>query len=347
MPIAQPGDKVLVSGANGYIAIWVVRRLLEKGYSVVGQVRSADKGKYLLDYFKSYGDNLEIAVVPDITADGAFDEAVKGTNEIIHVASPVHTNVTDPYTDFIHPAMNGTVSVLKSALKIPTLRRVVVTSSIAAVCTADTSKAHTEDDWNDAAIKATEELGLGAGFNIYAAAKTHAEKGTFLPFSIPLKLAAWAFWKTHQKDISWDLSVVNPPFPCIHEMSSPDDINVTMKLWWDQVLTSGEKAEGMDHGSAWIDVRDIADAHVLAIETEAAGGERVVVSAGEFVWQDWVDIAPAGLEFNRKSTHTAGITGVFERRFDTSKEKKIYGMKLRTMEETLKDTLEDFVQRGW
>jgi hypothetical protein len=68
MPTSQPGDKVLVSGANGYIAIWVVRRLLEKGYSVVGQVRSADKGKHLLDYFKPYGDKFEIAVVPDITA---------------------------------------------------------------------------------------------------------------------------------------------------------------------------------------------------------------------------------------------------------------------------------------
>jgi hypothetical protein len=70
--------------------------------------------------------------------DGAFDEAVKRTNEIIHVASPVHTNVTDPYkgsviylallsalcptprlsVDFIDPAMNGTVSILKSALKM-------------------------------------------------------------------------------------------------------------------------------------------------------------------------------------------------------------------------------------
>jgi nucleoside-diphosphate-sugar epimerase len=68
MPTSQPGDKVLVSGANGYIAIWVVRRLLEKGYSVVGQVRSADKGKHLLEYFKSYGDKFEIAVVADITA---------------------------------------------------------------------------------------------------------------------------------------------------------------------------------------------------------------------------------------------------------------------------------------
>jgi len=343
MPIAAPGDKVLVTGANGYIAIWVVRKLLEKGYSVVAQVRSESKGKYLLDYFKSYGDKLEIAVVPSITENGAFDEAVKGVNEIIHVASPVHTNVTDVYKDFIDPAMNGTLSILNSALKEKTIKRIVVTASIAAICTPDVSKAHTESDWNDAAVKMTEELGLAAGFNIYAAAKTLAEK------------AAWKFWESHKQEVSWDLSVINPPFvfgPCIHEMSSPNDINVTMKLWWDQLLTSGDengnKAEGMDHGSAWVDVRDIADAHVLAIETEAAGGERIIVSAGEFVWQDWVDVAPPGLDLTaRKTTGTAGITGVFERRFDTSKEKKLWGIKFKTMAETFKETVDDFVQRGW
>jgi hypothetical protein len=61
---------------------------------------------------------------------------------------------------------------------------VVVTSSIAAVCTPDATKAHTENDWNDAAIQATEELGLDAGFNIYAAAKTHAERGRSFSFLI-------------------------------------------------------------------------------------------------------------------------------------------------------------------
>lgn len=67
MPTIAPGDKVLVSGANGYIAIWVVRRFLEKGYAVRGTVRSLDKGRYLENYFKSYGDKFEIAIVEDIT----------------------------------------------------------------------------------------------------------------------------------------------------------------------------------------------------------------------------------------------------------------------------------------
>jgi len=68
MPTIPRGSKVLVSGANGYIAMWVVQSLLERGYIVRGTVRSADKGKFITDYFTKlgYGDKLEIVVVEDI-----------------------------------------------------------------------------------------------------------------------------------------------------------------------------------------------------------------------------------------------------------------------------------------
>ncbi|KAF8987068.1 hypothetical protein BDQ17DRAFT_1375438 [Cyathus striatus] len=68
MPTVKPGVKVLVTGANGYLAMWIVRTLLERGYSVRGTVRSASKGTYLTEYFKGYGDRFEIYIVPDITA---------------------------------------------------------------------------------------------------------------------------------------------------------------------------------------------------------------------------------------------------------------------------------------
>lgn len=67
MPIIPPGSKVLVSGANGYIASWIVRTLLERGHAVRGTVRSAEKGRYLSELFKSYGDKFEVVVVEDIT----------------------------------------------------------------------------------------------------------------------------------------------------------------------------------------------------------------------------------------------------------------------------------------
>lgn len=69
MPIVPTGSKVLVSGANGYIAMWVVRLLIEEGYSVRGTVRSEEKGRFLVEYFKKqgWGDKFEYVIVDDIT----------------------------------------------------------------------------------------------------------------------------------------------------------------------------------------------------------------------------------------------------------------------------------------
>jgi uncharacterized protein YbjT (DUF2867 family) len=74
MPTVQPPCKVLVSGANGYIAIWVVRALLEKGYSVRGTVRSEKKATHLRDLFSSYGDKHEVVIVEDITKVSIYKE---------------------------------------------------------------------------------------------------------------------------------------------------------------------------------------------------------------------------------------------------------------------------------
>jgi nucleoside-diphosphate-sugar epimerase len=66
MPVIQPPAKVLVSGANGFIAVWVVKTLLEKGYAVRGTVRSLEKGDHLKELFRTYGDKFELAVVESI-----------------------------------------------------------------------------------------------------------------------------------------------------------------------------------------------------------------------------------------------------------------------------------------
>ena len=96
MVAISPSAKVLVTGANGYLATWVVKKYLEAGYSVRGTVRSLSKSAFLNDIFGHYGDRFELVVVEDITKDGAFDEAVKGVDAIAHTASPVHFNITKP-----------------------------------------------------------------------------------------------------------------------------------------------------------------------------------------------------------------------------------------------------------
>jgi nucleoside-diphosphate-sugar epimerase len=67
MAVVDAPAKVLVSGANGFIAVWVVKTLLEKGYSVRGTIRSIDKGDHLKKLFGQYGEKFELVVVEDIT----------------------------------------------------------------------------------------------------------------------------------------------------------------------------------------------------------------------------------------------------------------------------------------
>ncbi|KAF9482945.1 D-lactaldehyde dehydrogenase [Pholiota conissans] len=350
MPTINKGDKVLVSGANGYIAMWIVRTLLERGYSVRGTVRNEVKAEFMKAYFSGlgFGDNFETVVVDDIEKEGAFDEAVKGVDAIEHTASPFHPRAKTA-DEFIQPAVRGTLGMLASALKNGSqLKRVVVTSSCAAVMMPPPSpKVFTEKDWNLEAPKAIEEQGDKAPpMTIYRASKTLAER------------SAWDFVEKHKSEIKWDLSVINPPFvfgPPIHDVNSISSLNTSVQLWIDMVTsTTPKSAQALLDSNAWVDVRDVALAHVLALEVDAAGGERVVVAEGSWIWQEWLDIANS-LPSNPFSTHPLykGEPDLLKDEkkylisYDTCKEHSIFGIKFHTKLETTKDTLEDFAKRGW
>ncbi|THG94218.1 hypothetical protein EW026_g7207 [Hermanssonia centrifuga] len=179
MPAAPAESKVLVTGANGFIAIWVIRTLLGQDFHVRGTIRSSAKGAHLEEVFKAYGDKLELVVVPDMEKEGAFDEAVKGVTAIEHIASPYHYDAEDP-AEIIDPAVRGTLNILKSALKEGTsLKRVVYTTSTASVVRPTTVPlVFTEADWNEAAIEEVRTMCRDApGYIKYFASKTIAEKG--------------------------------------------------------------------------------------------------------------------------------------------------------------------------
>lgn len=247
MPVVNSG-KVLVTGANGYIAMWVVHTLLEQGYTVRGTVRSESKAKHLSKVFASYSEKLEIVVVPDITKvllrliihgvvcqtdgltqEGAFDEYVKDVDAIEHTASPFHFKAGEP-DELIIPAVHGTTRVLESALAHGSrVKRIVVTSSCASVMQVqDTPRKFSEEDWNDAAIAEVREKGRAASQPAkYRASKTLAER------------AAWDFVAKNKEKLTWELVVLNPPYvfgPAIHEVGAPESLNESMHDWFHSVL---------------------------------------------------------------------------------------------------------------
>jgi nucleoside-diphosphate-sugar epimerase len=114
-------------GASGFLGAQILKTLLDQGLFVRVAVRSEAKTSYIRSRFHDHDGKFEFVIVKDITTPGAFDEAVKGVDGIIHTASPVNE------VDFVGPAVNGTLEVLKSAAKVDQIKRVVITSSIVAV----------------------------------------------------------------------------------------------------------------------------------------------------------------------------------------------------------------------
>ncbi|KAH6890876.1 D-lactaldehyde dehydrogenase [Coprinopsis sp. MPI-PUGE-AT-0042] len=338
MPTISSNDKVLVTGSNGYIALWIIKVLLERGNSVRAAVRGEDKGHHLLKLFKSYGDKIELTIVPDMTKGGAWDEAVQGVQAIAHTATPIGMGNPKPDpAEYIEPTVAGTLRLLESALKYKSdIKRVVITSSLGAVASmGNPPRTYTEEDWNELSLKAVEEKGSDAGvLEIYSASKTRAEKGE------------------NKGELTWDLTVLLPPMvfgPMLGEGSLPQTISGSVRMFWYNVVSEAPKTKEQLGGPAlWVDVRDLAEGHVLALEKEKAGGERIFVSAGHGVWQDLVDVVHKLNPGGRKlSPGFPDVSREAPIKISSTKAADILGIKARSVEEMVKATLEDFAERGF
>ncbi|KAG5971912.1 hypothetical protein E4U55_001013 [Claviceps digitariae] len=274
---------VLLTGGSGFVASHILHILIQRGYHVITTARSEDKAKNILAAFP--GANLRVVIVPDIAAGGAFDEVAKtaGLEYVLHTASPFHFNWTDAKTELLDPAISGTRSILQSMhLFAPQVKRIVITSSFVSMMAPgamqDASKVFDESDWNPI----TYEQGLaGDKAAAYRASKTIAER------------SAWQFVEERQP--RFDIVTLCPPLvfgPVAHALRSLDGINTSNQRFVD--LMHGKWKEeilptlGVNF---FVDVRDLAFAHVAAMETEEAGGKRFLCSGSRFCNREIVEAA--------------------------------------------------------
>jgi len=337
MPAISLQAKVLVSGASGFIGAHVVKALIDKSYHVVGTVRSSSKGEYLA---KQFGNKFTYVIVEDIEKPGAFDEAVVGADAVLHTASPVSMEASDPQR-LIRPAVQGTVGMLGSILKHgSTVKRVIITSSIVSVYEPKDGPSYTftEKDWNNYSAEQVEKEGLNTpSIHGYRASKVLAER------------AAWKFAADNTANIKWDLATILPVLvfgPTVHEVSSVSSLNATVAMFHNATSTAKPREQLLSQGGNFVDVRDVAAAHVRALEVEKAGGERFITAAGPFTWQDFYDELnaanipdiPKGFPGEQKGV-------VFPVIADGSKTTRVLGVQYRPQRETAVDTVRSIRER--
>lgn len=239
---------VCVTGASGFIAAHIVQQLLERGYRVRGTVRGGADRYPFLTSLPGAAERLEL-VNADLTTEGAFDAAVRGCEYVMHTASPYALDVKDPQKDLVEPAVKGTTSVLASCQKAGTVKRVVLTSSMAAITDEpDSDHVYTEVDWNDRS---------SLDRNPYYYSKSLAER------------AGWQFMEERRP--SFDLVVINPFLVIGPSMTKA--VNPSNQVFAD--ILGGTYPGIMSVAWGLVDVRDVARAHLLAIENPGARGRNL------------------------------------------------------------------------
>lgn len=340
---------VAVTGAAGYVGSWICNALSSAGYNVRALVRDSksDKNAHLV------GIEGVTLMEADMLKDGAYDEAFNGADAIVHSAAIVDLQ-DNTEEGVVTPTVEGSRNMIASAKKSATVKHVIGTSSIAAVTNFAKSDEdiHTEEDHVD--------LDHPSNQNVYAKAKLLEER---------------LLWE-YQDETGIPVTTINPGMiwgPCIakrHTKASP--LYIRDSLYGNAVPPIATRI---------VDVRDVALAHVKALQTPEAHGNRFLVindinafqltSLGsklqtlfpQYKMASPPQISPVALSAMQLGLKVPGVsqlltkaTGVDEAaiamctrcpQYANSKAKEILGIEYRPLEDTLKETVDSMVSQGF
>jgi dihydroflavonol-4-reductase len=334
-------SRVLVSGATGFIAAHAIERLLARGHEVTGTVRDPGDTARLSFLTGMAGAERLRLVAADLTEADPFT-AHADVDAVLHMASPYVVDAADPQRDLVDPAVNGTLAMLRAARARPRVRRVVLTSSMAAVTDEPDGRTLTEADWNTRSSLRR---------NPYYFSKAEAER------------AAWAFMEAERP--GFDLVVINP-FLVIGPAHSRV-VNTSNRIFVDMLAGAYPAILALDWGL--VDVRDVAEAHIAAMERPGAQG-RYLCASGQMTMAEVAGVmraagfsgrlprlnlsGPVGTALMKlvSRTQPQGVGSYLRThlgrhpRFDTSKLRRDLGIVLRPPAESVRDTLADLVRWG-
>jgi nucleoside-diphosphate-sugar epimerase len=250
---------VLVTGASGYIAGWIIKYLLAEGYTVHATVRDPNKQssiKHLLAMAEQSKGTLKLFKA-DLLSEGSFNEAMQGCGVVMHTASPfVLEGFSDANEALVRPAVEGTRNVLNAVNACSSVQRVVLTSSVAAVCgdnediLAVPSGVFTEEHWNTTS---------SVNHNPYQYSKVAAEREA---------------WKIQSQQNRWDMVTINPSMvfgPSLTSGSQSASIDTLVQMGDGRLRTGVPKLI-----MGIVDVREVAQAHLLAAFSGSAKGRYIL-----------------------------------------------------------------------
>ncbi|KAI9329604.1 NAD-dependent epimerase/dehydratase [Obelidium mucronatum] len=335
--------KIVVTGGNGFIASHVIQQLLEspQNYKVTATVRSISAKGSAITAFPGAAERLTLKEA-DLNNPESFD-FLSGHDVVLHLASPFALTVKDNQKDLVDPAVNGTLAVLNAAKKAGSVKTVIVTSSLAAV----TEKPHVgrildETVWNQDST---------VDWNPYYYSKVAAER------------AAWDFMAENKDTVGFKLITILPVFVIgpAHTSSINESVQTVMNiikggfpvrvnLWW-----------------PYVDVRDVAAAHILAFEKDVESGRYIATGDRTINMSEACDIikerhpefsnipsmtAPNILPWLLSFAQPTG-TGSYLRsnlsnesgyEVSNQKIKTALGITFRPVEESIEDTVQDLIK---
>ena len=333
-------SKVLVTGASGFIALHCINQLLEAGHEVRGTVRSLSRKDELESALKKQGRDVSAFELSeaDLSKEEGWEDAVKGCDYVLHVASPFILGVPKHEDELIKPAVSGVDFVVKAAIKHK-VKRVVLTSSGASITDTHDGKTHfTEDDWTDVNHPKT---------TAYYKSKTLAE------------MHAWDLINAQTGKSKTELAVINPLVVIGPTLS--EDIG-TSNDFLRQILVGKVPAAANLH-FGFVDVRDVAAAHIMAMTHKKAAGERFIANTKE-MWliELTTFLNKAGYKkapLRKMPNWLVKVFGLFdaptkmisqlldvERFTPADKAKKVLGWQPRDIEESIIETAEQMRALG-
>lgn len=343
----QEGGLVLVTGATGHLGFQTLVDALKAGYRVRTAVRSESKANLITSNpdFKALNlteGQLSFVIVPDLQEPGAYDEAVKDAKYVIHIASPITTGgkLTDEqYVEyFIKPAVAGTIGMLKSAATSPSVKRIIITSSVVALIDFMTMMTGTDNVISPEDRIPTPEGPFVNEFHAYSASKAAALN----------EAEAWM----EKERPGFDLVHIHPSFiegrDALVKTSEEAMVGTNGAILR---VVKGQKAPFAIPG-ATVHNEDVARLHVEALNTAKIPAGSYIANShtphgtfGGTRWETINEIVAKNFPEQVKSgvLPNDGLQPSAKVPFDSSKTEKIFGWPLQEFDAQVKSVVQMYL----